>query len=79
MNESTENIDMVTDSATNITIIRAAFERTTAPCFVYGVQDHPLRNAAGYYVSPVLEDHWNTFQEGWMEALNYVNHNKETK
>ena len=31
-----------------------------------------LRQDTGEYVSDLLEDHWNTFQEGWEEAIKYL-------
>lgn len=50
-------------------IIREAFEQVSAPSF-----GHELtfpKNAKGEYVDPKLEDHWQTFQEGWETAVDY--------
>jgi hypothetical protein len=34
---------------------------------------HGLRRKPdGEYMSDLLEDHWNTFQEGWEEAIKYL-------
>lgn len=30
------------------------------------------RKPNGEYVSDLLEDHWNTFQEGWEEAVKHL-------
>lgn len=52
--------------------IREAFERVSAPSF-----GHELtfpKNSRGEYVNPTLEDHWQTFQEGWESAVKYVKH-----
>jgi hypothetical protein len=50
--------------------IREAFERITAPNFrdVDG-KFSCQRNSHGEYVNPGLEDHWQTFQEGWEAAI----------
>jgi len=38
---------------------------------------HGLRRKPnGEYFSDLLEDHWNTFQEGWEGALKYLKNNK---
>jgi len=34
----------------------------------YGLRRKPN----GEYVSDLLEDHWNTFQEGWEEAVKHL-------
>lgn len=51
-------------------IIRESFERASAPSF-----GHELtfpRDARGEYVNPALEDHWQTFQEGWEAAMEFL-------
>jgi len=47
--------------------IREAFERTTAPTF--GHELPQTRKSNGEHVSGILEDHWQTFQEGWESAM----------
>lgn len=50
--------------------IREVFEQISAPSF-----GHELtfpRNTKNEYTNPILEDHWQTFQEGWDSAMNYV-------
>lgn len=51
--------------------VRHAFETVCYPSF--GVTSgHSLRRKTnGEYVSDSLEDHWQTFQEGWEEAKKY--------
>lgn len=53
-------------------IIRERFEEVCYPNF--GVTSgHSLRrNPTGEYVSDALEDHWQTFQEGWEEAVKAI-------
>ena len=46
--------------------IREAFERVSVPNFF---PYHPHRKLNGEYDSAALEDHWQTFQEGWEEAV----------
>lgn len=50
--------------------IRLAFEQVSVPNF----QDPEgnTRDQTGQYVSDVIKDHWETFQEGWEECLNYL-------
>lgn len=52
--------------------IRQAFEEVCYPNF--GVTSgHGLRRrSSGEYVSDTLEDHWQTFQEGWEEAVKHL-------
>ena len=61
-------------------IIREAFERETAQSFVgmdcvydykCGTKSFP-RNNKGEYINSVVEDHWQTFQEGWECALEHL-------
>lgn len=47
-------------------VIREKFEAVTLPAF--GIQDGSPVNENGEYKAPI-EDHWNTFQEGWEEAV----------
>lgn len=52
--------------------IRELFETVVYPSF--GVTSgHSLRRKPnGEYVSDSLEDHWQTFQEGWECAVEYL-------
>lgn len=49
--------------------IREAFERITAPAFVFDPNTRPARKPNGEYIKTLLEDHWQTFQEGWEAAI----------
>jgi len=50
--------------------MRQAFEQVSAPNF----QDPngTARDMSGQYVSDVLKDHWETFQEAWEECTNFL-------
>ena len=50
--------------------IRKAFEEVTYPTFAdrYNL----LRKSTGEYSSSIVEDHWQTFQEGQEEAIKYL-------
>jgi len=55
--------------------MREAFESITystlniaGSCTGHGLR----RKSNGEYVSDLLEDHWNTFQEGWEEAVKHL-------
>lgn len=50
--------------------IREVFEKVTAPSF--GCELAPPRKNKGVYDNPILEDHWQTFQEGWEEAIKHL-------
>jgi len=51
-------------------IMREAFERD---CFPNFVNISTLeRNSKGEYVSSTLEDHWQTFMEGWDAAIEHL-------
>jgi hypothetical protein len=51
--------------------IRKAFEEVTY--LSLRATGHGLRrNLKGEYVSDALEDHWQTFQEGWEEAIKWL-------
>ena len=64
--------------------IREAFEKTTAQAFgipnfsTEGSYDYDTgtklwhRKYNGTYVSQELEDHWQTFQEGWESAVEWL-------
>lgn len=63
--------------------IRAAFEKDTAQSFmgdrhfecIYNYETGTKtwsRDAAGTYCNPVIEDHWQTFQEGWEAAVTFL-------
>lgn len=43
--------------------MRKSFEQVTAPSF--GHEFSYPRKSNGEYINPTLEDHWQTFQEGW--------------
>jgi hypothetical protein len=53
--------------------IRQAFETVCYPNFdgtgAYKLKRNP---STGEYLSPALEDHWQTFQEGWESAIEHV-------
>lgn len=48
-------------------IMRQKFEEVVAPSFS---KPSKVRHRNGEYINPTLEDHWNTFQEGWEECMN---------
>lgn len=51
--------------------VRHAFE--TVSYLSLRATGHGLRRKAnGEYVSDALEDHWQTFQEGWEEAIKHL-------
>ena len=53
-----------------IDTVRLAFEQKVYPSFRTG---HGLRRKpTGKYVSDTLEDHWQTYQEGWAHAIDYL-------
>lgn len=57
-------------------IVRQVFEEKVYPSFSTG---HGLRRKSnGEYVSDVLEDHWQTFQEGWEYAIEHLKHKSST-
>lgn len=49
--------------------IRQAFEQECYPNFTPGSAHGLRRKLNGEYVSDTLEDHWQTFQEGWEQAV----------
>ena len=53
--------------------IREAFEKISAPNFGFGHELTFPRNEKGEYINPTLEDHWQTFQEGWECAIENMN------
>lgn len=58
--------------------IRKAFEEVTY--LSLRATGHGLcRNVKGEYVSDALEDHWQTFQEGWEEAIKYLQERKNSE
>lgn len=62
-------------------VIREAFERDTVPNFFAG--EHMLevakqRFSSGLYMDNAIEDHWNTFQEGWEAAVNFLKKKQNT-
>ncbi len=60
--------------------IRKAFEEVTAQAFMGDncIYDYQLgkklypRKSTGEYHNSDIEDHWQTFQEGWEEAIKYL-------
>lgn len=51
--------------------MREAFEAVCAPNFSVGDLDLSM-NGFGEYTNPTLEDHWQTFQEGWECAIEHL-------
>lgn len=51
--------------------IRGYFEEVSCPNFSIG-PNNCFRKPNGEYVDPKLEDHWQTFQEGWASAVEYL-------
>lgn len=51
--------------------IREAFECVTVPAFGPSLGGTDLL-PSGEYRDPKLEDHWNTFQEGWACAVEFL-------
>ena len=52
--------------------MRQAFEEVCYPSFGVTSGYSLQRKPNGEYVSDSLEDHWQTFQEGWEEAVKYL-------
>lgn len=52
--------------------IRQAFEEVCYPNFGVTSGYNLKRKSNGEYISDSLEDHWQTFQEGWEEAVKYL-------
>jgi hypothetical protein len=59
-----------------IDTIRKSFEKITYPTLSFvGTDLHSglaRKLDTGEYVSVLLEDHWQTFQEGWEEAIKWL-------
>ncbi len=55
--------------------MRKAFEEVTYPTLqlagTYTAHGLRRRQDTGEYVSDILEDHWQTFQEGWEAGIEY--------
>jgi hypothetical protein len=51
--------------------IRKAFEETTVRNFDKDPYDL-TRNEKDEYINSLLEDHWQTFQEGWQCAIDLI-------
>ena len=49
--------------------IRQAFETVCVPNFGITGSQNLNRNSKGEYTDSTLEDHWQTFQEGWESAV----------
>ena len=56
-------------------IIREAFEKHSAPSFGTS-SDIIKKNSKGEYKNLNVEDHWQTFQEGWESAINHLKNKK---
>jgi hypothetical protein len=72
---------MATGNAMNDPI-REAFETITYSTLnIAGTRTgHGLRRKLnGEYVSDLLEDHWNTFQEGWECAVEHLKQRNNTQ
>ena len=52
--------------------IRQAFESVCVPNFGITGSQNLNRNSKGEYTDSTLEDHWQTFQEGWECAINQL-------
>ena len=52
-------------------IMRKYFEEITARNFDKDPYDL-TRNERDEYINPLLEDHWQTFQEGWQCAIAFI-------
>jgi hypothetical protein len=52
-------------------IIRKYFEETAAEHFPYS-DVKLIRNEDDEYINPTIEDHWQTFQEGWECAILFI-------
>ena len=52
--------------------IRQAFERDCYPNFSPDSAHGLRRKESGEYISDTLEDHWQTFQEGWESAIEHL-------
>ena len=52
--------------------IRKAFEEVTYLSLRSTGHGLQRRLQDGQYVNDTLEDHWQTFQEGWEEAIKYL-------
>lgn len=55
-------------------IVREIFEKVSFPNFGQFDSTITLQRSrtTGEYKSAVIEDHWQTFQEGWEEAVKYL-------
>ncbi len=51
--------------------MRDAFETVCYPNFGITSGHNLRRKPNGEYVSETVEDHWQTFQEGWEEAMKH--------
>lgn len=54
----------------NENVKREFFEKITCPNF--GIYEVTKRKKNGEYLSDIVEDHWQTFQEGWDCAIEYL-------
>lgn len=51
---------------------RELFELICVPNFGITGSQNLNRNSKGEYIDPTLEDHWQTFQEGWECAIEHL-------
>jgi hypothetical protein len=51
--------------------VRSAFEAVCYPSFGLTSGYNLKRKPNGEYLSDALEDHWQTFQEGWEQAMKH--------
>jgi hypothetical protein len=58
--------------------VRKAFEEVCFPSFGRTFAHGLRRKPSGEYVSDALEDHWQTFQEGWEEAVKHLQNKKNS-
>lgn len=58
--------------------IREVFETKVYASFG-GVASGLRRKPNGEYVSDMLEDHWQTYQEGWEHATEFLKHKKNSQ
>lgn len=51
--------------------MRKRFEETTIPSFPLNERSYH-HTITGEYMDPNIEDHWQTFQEGWEQCIEYL-------
>ncbi len=76
------NTDNPIDFPQTVDPMRHAFETITYSSlnFAGSHTAHGLRRKPnGEYFSALLEDHWNTFQEGWEAAIDHLKNKKNAR